>query len=70
MNKRLFNAKMTEYGDTQLALAAALGISRTRLNAKINGVTDFRQNEILFIKDRYSLTAAEIDDIFFTKKVS
>lgn len=70
MNERLFRAKMAEYGDTQETLAEALGISRTRLNAKINGVADFRQMEILFIKGRYNLTPSDIDAIFFTKKVS
>lgn len=70
MNANLLNAKMKEFGDTQAVLAVVLGISRSRLTAKINGVADFRQNEILFIKDRYSLTAADIDLIFFSSKMS
>lgn len=70
MNANLLKAKMKEFGDTQAVLAVVLGISRSRLTAKINGVADFRQNEILFIKDRYSLTAADIDLIFFSPKMS
>lgn len=61
---------MKAHGDTQESLADALGISRTRLTAKINGVSDFRQLEMLFIKKRYDLTADEVDDIFFSSKVS
>lgn len=70
MNANLLKAKMKEFGDTQVVLAAALGISRSRLTAKINGIADFRQNEILFIKDRYALTAADINSIFFSPKMS
>lgn len=70
MNANLLKAKMKEFGDTQVVLAAALGISRSRLMAKINGVSDFRQNEILFIKDRYALTASEINSIFFSPELS
>lgn len=70
MNANLLKAKMKEFGDTQVVLAAALGISRSRLTAKINGVSDFRQNEILFIKDRYALTASEINSIFFSPELS
>ena len=70
MNANLLKAKMKEFGDTQVVLAAALGISRSRLTAKINGIADFRQNEILFIKYRYALTAADINLIFFTPEMS
>lgn len=34
MNANLLKAKMKEFGDTQVVLAAALGISRSRLTAK------------------------------------
>lgn len=70
MNPNKLKAKMKAHGDTQESLADALGISRTRLTAKINGVSDFRQLEMLFIKKRYDLTADEVDDIFFSSKVS
>ena len=56
---------MVKYGDSQKDLATALGISLSRLNLKINGGADFRQAEILFIKDRYKLKPEEIDAIFF-----
>ncbi len=70
MNPRLLKSKMIAYGDTQEKLADALGISRTRLTSKINGITDFKQMEMIFIKKRYHLSAAEVDNIFFTPVVS
>ena len=70
MNTKLLKSKMVAYGDTQESLAAALGISRTRLTSKINGVSDFRQMEMIFIKNRYGLSANDIDNIFFKPKVS
>lgn len=70
MNKPLMRAEMMKYGDSQKDLANALGISLSRLNLKINGGADFRQAEILFIKDRYKLKPEEIDAIFFSERVS
>lgn len=66
MNKQLLKAKMAEHGDTQAQLAAAIGISASNLNEKINGKVSFRQNEIAAIRRRYDLSAQEVDLIFFT----
>lgn len=66
MNTKLLKAKIVENGDTQAQLAAALGISPSNLNDKINGKVSFRQNEIAAIKEKYSLTANEVDTIFFS----
>ena len=66
MNKPLMRAEMVKYGDSQKDLANALGISLSRLNLKINGGADFRQAEILFIKDRYKLKHVEMLSIFFS----
>lgn len=57
-------------GDTQQSLADAIGLSRTRLNAKIHGRASFTQPEISAIKERYNLSCDEIDEIFFTCNVS
>lgn len=66
MNKALLRAEMIKHGDTQETLAKAMGISLSRLNAKINSDSaEFRQTEIIFIKDRYNLSAADVDSIFF-----
>lgn len=71
MNKNLLISKMKLYGDTQADLAAAIGCSLQRLNAKINETdgAEFKQGEIKIIRDRYHLTADEVDQIFFTQKV-
>ena len=67
MTKSLLRSKMAQYNDRQEDLASALGISLSRLNAKINetGGAEFRQNEIALIKDRYALMPGEVDAIFF-----
>jgi hypothetical protein len=62
---------VVRHGDTQGRLAKAIGLSLSRLNAKINEhKAEFRQQEILRIKERYSLTADEVNAIFFEKRVS
>lgn len=66
MNSDLLKGKIRENGDTQEKLAVALGISNSNLSDKINGKSSFRQNEILLIKERYSLTANDVDRIFFS----
>lgn len=68
MNSDLLKGKIREFGDTQERLAVALGISNSNLSDKINGKSSFRQNEILLIKERYSLTANDVDRIFFNLK--
>ena len=67
VNKNMFISKMKLFGDTQNSLAEALGISLSRLNAKINETdgAEFTQGEIKKIKIRYHLTAEEVDAIFF-----
>ena len=70
MNKQLLKAKIVEHGDTQAQLAAAIGISASNLNDKINGKVSFRQNEIAAIRNRYNLSAQEVDHIFFSMELS
>lgn len=72
MNKNLLISKMKLFGDNQIDLARALGLSLTRTNAKINETdgAEFTKNEIGIIKIRYHLTAEEVDQIFFAEKVS
>ena len=67
MNKKRLKAAMALHGDTGKDLAAALSISQQRLSAKINerNGAGFVQKEILAIKDRYSLSADELNNIFF-----
>lgn len=71
MNTNKLRAKMALYGDTGNVLSEILGISPQRFSAKINNNNaEFTQGEIQIMKDRYNLTAEEVDDIFFNKKVS
>lgn len=67
MNKNMFVSKMKLFGDTQQILADALGLSLSRLNAKINETdgAEFRQSEIKFFRNRWNLTPEEVDQIFF-----
>ena len=72
MNKNMFNSKMKLFGDTQETLAEAIGLSLSRLNAKINECdgAEFKQSEIRFFITRWHLTADEVVQIFFAEKVS
>jgi hypothetical protein len=72
VNRKLFDSKMKLFGDRQEDLAKALGLSLSRLNAKINETdgAEFTQSEITAIKFRYHLTAEEVDAMFFAEKVS
>lgn len=66
MNKKELKSAMARFGDTQSDLAAALGISRNTLSAKIHSRNaSFTQPEISAIKNRYHLTCKEVDNIFF-----
>lgn len=66
MNTNKLRAKMALNGDTGTTLSEALGLSQQRFSAKLNGNNaEFTQGEIQLIKDRYNLTAEEVDDIFF-----
>jgi len=72
MNKNLFESHMKRFGDTQQSLASAMGISLSRLNAKINERegAEFTQTEIEFIAKRYSMSGRELVAVFFDPKVS
>lgn len=72
MNKALLRSVMAKYCETQADLARLLGLSLSRLNAKINESSgaQFTQAEIMTIKDHYALTPDEVDLIFFAPKVS
>ncbi|MDD3400736.1 MAG: hypothetical protein PHT58_03800 [Eubacteriales bacterium] len=72
MNRSKFNAEMAENKDTQATLSAAMGISLSRLNAKINerDGAEFTQNELAFFKARWSLSNERFAAIFFSNEVS
>lgn len=71
MNKNELEAEMKRFGDTGGSLADFLGMARGTFSNKINeNGAEFTQSEIARIKQRYSLTAEQVDLIFFTPKVS
>ena len=71
MDSQKLKGIIVMHDGSQEVLAKAMGLSLSRLNAKINE-TDamFTKPEIEFIRDRYSLTRKQLVDIFFTKPVS
>lgn len=72
MNKNKLESVMRLHGDTGTALADHLGIARSTFSAKINETNgaEFTQKEIATIKQRYKLSAQEVDEIFFAEIVS
>ena len=67
LNKAMLQSQMVLHGDTQGTLAKAVGISQSRMNAKINGwqSAEFTQAEIAVISKRYNLSPKELNAIFF-----
>ena len=67
MNKNKYRSKMALFGDTNETVAKYLGITPQRNSAKVNGTrgAEYTQGEIALLKSRWSLTAEEVDAIFF-----
>jgi hypothetical protein len=63
---------INRFDKTQKNLAKAMGISTSRLNAKINNYrgAEFTEPEMRFIKERYELDNDEFNRIFFNDLVS
>lgn len=70
MKNTLFRVKMIEHKETLISLAEAMNISVGALSNKINKKSEFKQNEIAFIRDRWKLSNEETDAIFFAPFVS
>lgn len=72
MNKNMYRSKMALYGDTNVTIANALGISPQRNSAKLNGThgAEYTCGEIAVLRERWNLTAEEVDEIFFKTQVS
>lgn len=70
MNKALLASHMARASETQSALAKAMGLSLSRLNAKINEARGaaFTQSEIAFIVARYNMSNDDACLIFFPKE--
>lgn len=72
MDVKQFRSIMVLHGDNQKKLASYLGISQQSFSAKINekGSAEFSKSEMTLIKEKYNLTAEQINDIFFNNFVS
>ena len=71
MDSQKLKGLIVTYDGTQEELAKAMGISLSRLNAKINETgAEFTKTEIEFIRDRYKMSRKQVMDIFFAKPVS
>ena len=71
MNTNKLRAVMILNDDNGGDLAKYLGITHNRFSKKLNSnEAEFTQGEIMAIKEKYKLTANEVDDIFFNVKVS
>ena len=67
MNKVLLRSIMVLHGDTNTNLAELLGRTPQSVSAKMNeNGTEFTQGEIAKIRDRYNLSAEQIEAIFFS----
>lgn len=71
MNPKLLKSFMALNGDTIRDLAECLGISAQSVSYKINekiinkDKIEFKQGEIAKIKERYNLSAEQVEAIFF-----
>ena len=72
MNKKGLRILLISNDENKGSLADYLGISEQTLSKKINEKdgSEFSQTEIKLIKEKYGLSAEEIDHIFFNSLVS
>lgn len=67
MNKGLLKSIMVLHGDTIADLAKCLDITPQSVSGKMNERgTEFKQGEIAAIKERYNLSADQVEAIFFS----
>lgn len=71
MDSQKLKGMIVTFDGNQENLAKAMGMSLSRLNAKINETgAEFTKTEIEFIRDRYKMSRKQVMDIFFTNPVS
>ena len=67
MNKQALKGLIVANDGRQETLADAMGLSVSRLSAKINeNGAEFNKSEIEFIRKRYKMSRKQVMDIFFT----
>lgn len=67
MDSQKLKGLIVTFDGNQENLAKAMGMSLSRLNAKINETgAEFTKTEIEFIRDRYKMSRKQVMDIFFS----
>lgn len=60
--------QIDRHNDKLESLASYLNITYQTLSKKMNEHVDFTRSEIMKIKQRYNLTAEQVDQIFFSEQ--
>lgn len=68
-NTAKLKAKIVEKGMVQEEIAQALGMTIATFNYKVNNKREFKASEIKKLSEHLSLTAEEVNTIFFADKV-
>lgn len=68
-NTAKLKAKIVEKGMVQEEIAQALGMTIATFNYKVNNKREFKASEIKKLSEHLSLTAEEVNTIFFAEKV-
>lgn len=65
-NPNMLKAKIAEHGLKSYELAAIIGINKATLYKKMHGQSEFNRREMSKIRDALSLSAVDMDAIFFS----
>lgn len=68
-NTAKLKAKIVEKGMVQEEIALALGMTIATFNYKVNNKREFKASEIKKLSKHLSLTAEEVNTIFFAEEV-
>lgn len=68
-NTAKLKAKIVEKGMVQEEIAQALGMTIATFNYKVNNKREFKASEIKKLSEHLSLTAEEVNAIFFAEEV-
>lgn len=69
MDYKMLKLKIKEVYDTQDAFSAAMGMSKTALNQRLNGKVEWKSPEIAKACDLLHVDLADAHVYFFTPKV-
>lgn len=63
----LFRAKLKEQDKTIDDVAVVLGVNSATVSRKINGISEFKRNEIQLLRYALKLSDNEVNAIFFAE---